>query len=365
MRHLFANPLFLTLLALLPALALLALWARRRRERALALLGNAATLRPLFAVRRRSVRLRGVCWLLGMLLLVVGAAGPQWGKEMDQAVSGRDLIVVLDCSRSMLAEKPSRLLRARQALLDLTAELQKRGGHRVALIVFAGRARLACPLTHDYDHFRDALGSEKDVEALPFDPELAPGPHEASGTRIGAGLQEALRGRDARYPNGCEILLLSDGDDPVHDGEWASGATATHAAGVPVYTIGIGNPNPDEDEAKLVINKVVQKSTDGRAILTRLEEEPLRQIAQTTNGIYVPMHTRPLALGRLYLDWVADKPPREDGDDALPVPPPRYRWFLAPAFVLLCASFGIPVRVLGRILLKALVRKLLKALVKS
>src|SRR5260370_237957 len=121
MRHLFSNPLFLMLLALLPCLTVLALWAAHPRRRALAHLGNAATLGAPFAARRRSGPLRGLCWLLGMVALGVGSAGPQWGKEWDQAVSGRDLVVVLDCSRSMLAENPSRLRRARIALLDLCA----------------------------------------------------------------------------------------------------------------------------------------------------------------------------------------------------------------------------------------------------
>src|SRR6516164_7044955 len=108
MRTLFATPWFFALLGLLPALAWLGLWARRRRERALALLGNAATLGPLLAIRRPLRRLRGMFWVCALLLLVAGAAGPRWGKDWDRGVTGRDLIVVLDCSRSMLAENPSR-----------------------------------------------------------------------------------------------------------------------------------------------------------------------------------------------------------------------------------------------------------------
>ncbi len=78
---------------------------------------------------------------LGLIALILGTSGPQWGRDWDQsAAPGRDLVVVLDCSRSMFAETPSRLERAKTALLDLCDALKKRGGHRVALVVFAGSA---------------------------------------------------------------------------------------------------------------------------------------------------------------------------------------------------------------------------------
>jgi len=140
------------------------------------------------------------------------------------------------------------------------------------------------------------------------------------------------------------VLLVSDGDDPAGDEEWKIGATAARNAGVPVYTVGVGNPNPDEDDAKLVINREVQMSPDGKPVSTKLEEKPLREIAQTTHATYVAMQTRPIALGRLYLDWVADKPVREDADDALPIYQARYLWFLVPAFVLLFAAFAVAER---------------------
>src|SRR5207248_5851262 len=133
---------------------------------------------------------RGLCLTLGLLAIVLGTAGPQWGRDWDQsAAPGRDLVVVLDCSRSMWAETPSRLERAKTALLDLCNEMKKHGGHRVALVVFAGSARLACPLTHDYDHFRESVEA---VDTDAPDPEIAPGPGAQSGTRIGAALHKAL-----------------------------------------------------------------------------------------------------------------------------------------------------------------------------
>src|SRR5215472_14308627 len=158
LRHAFAHPWMLWFLSALPVLLALGVWSERRRRRAVARLGDLAAIETQLAARRGWRRLRGLCLLLGMLALGLGMAGPQWGRDWDQsAAPGRDLVVVLDCSRSMLAEKPSRLERAHAALLDLADTIEKRGGHRLALVLCAGKAKLACPLTHDYDHFRNKL----------------------------------------------------------------------------------------------------------------------------------------------------------------------------------------------------------------
>ena len=266
------------------------------------------------------------------------------GPREDEGTSGRDLIVVLDCSRSMLAENPSRLRRARTALLDLTRELQRHGGHRLGLIAFAAHPRIACPLTQDYDFFREALGSEKDVEALPFDPELAAGGYDQSGTRIGAALKEALAARDERFPSACDILLISDGDDPAQDLEWEAGVKEAASENTPIHVVGVGNPDPDESEATLIINKEAIRDPEGRPVQTRLMEGTLRAIAERTHGTYTAMQTRHAPLGQLYLNWIADKATRDNMDDRLPVPRPRCLWFLTPAFVLLCVAAVVPDR---------------------
>src|SRR5688572_10615274 len=112
MRSWFAHPLLLAALALLPALAALALVAARWRRRSLVGLGAAAA--EVLRARPWPARLRVACLGLGLALLGLAAAGPQWGHDWGQAVApGRDLVVVLDQSRSMLAEAPSRLARAR------------------------------------------------------------------------------------------------------------------------------------------------------------------------------------------------------------------------------------------------------------
>src|SRR5262245_46628209 len=112
-RNWLARPEWLWLLAVLPALGLLALRAKRRRRRALAELGGGSAFADALTRSRQRGPWLFLCVWIGLTLLIVGAAGPQWGREWGQSSSrGRDLIVVLDLSRSMLAEPKSRLQRA-------------------------------------------------------------------------------------------------------------------------------------------------------------------------------------------------------------------------------------------------------------
>ncbi len=323
-------------LAVLPLLVVLGVWSARRRRRAVARLGDPVAVEIQLASRRGWRRVRGLCLLLGLLGLGVGMAGPQWGRDWNQSAAlGRDLVVVLDCSRSMLAETPRRLERARDALLDLADAVERRGGHRLALVLFAGKARLACPLTHDYDHFRSQLDN---VVTVAQERDLEPGPGEKSGTRLGQALSLAVTCDDPRFANLRDILLLSDGDDPGRDAEWRNGARIAIALGLRIYSVGIGDPNA----ASIIRLDSGPLRHDGQLVHTRLEEAPLREIAELTGGTYTPARTRTLPLGAIYLDTIDNQEQREDSEDALPVYQQRYAWFLAPAlgFLILYTFLG-------------------------
>jgi len=338
MHHWFANPWALSFLALPAVLGLLTLWGAWRRRRALARFGDAASLDALVEPAGWRRRLAGLCLSTGLGLLALGIAGPQWGRDWDQsAAPGRDLVVVVDCSRSMTAETPSRLDRAKAALRDLAQALQRRGGNRVALVAFAARARLLCPLTHDYDHFREAAAA---IDLDDLEPDVGPGPSAESGTRIGAGLREALLAHDDRFVGARDILLLSDGDDPARDGEWRAAAAEARDQGVPVFAVGIGDPG---EPALLRSGGEVVKYHD-EAVRTRLEEAPLREIAEATHGAYIPARTLTLPLGEVYLNATAGQAQREASDDALPVYQQHYAWFLSGAFVLLTVAAVLPDR---------------------
>ena len=184
----FARPSFLYLLILLPVLGAMAIVAdpaaaggpgpaRAAGD------GRRACRRCGRASRRRS-RLLLFAGLVGLILAV---AGPRWGKGGEAGVVvGRDLVVVLDLSRSMTAadmadpDHPQRWEAARAGVHNLVDRVQERGGHRLALVVFAARPWVVCPLTSDYDHVLARL-DEFSPTAPP--PEVRPGPGRAARHR--------------------------------------------------------------------------------------------------------------------------------------------------------------------------------------
>jgi Ca-activated chloride channel family protein len=336
LQHWFANPWAFYLTGLLPVLSLLGFLALRRRRRALTRLGNLLTLEVLIPPGAWLRFFRGLVLSLALTLLVAGVAGPQWGRDFSQSVApGRDLVVVLDLSRSMFAEKPSRLDRSKGALLDLARSLKEKGGHRVALVAFAGRARVLCPLTHDYDHFRETVES-LDIDHLP--PGTAATDDEASGTRLGAALRLAVDLHDPRYRGYQDVLLLSDGDDPARDGDWRLPAAQARAADVPIHAVGVGDP---DEPSPIPLPDGTPLQHDGKEVRTRLREEPLREIAEMTEGTYIDAHTRALPLGRVFRERIESRPARDDSGEALPLYRQRYPWFLGGALALLALEIAL------------------------
>ncbi|MBM4072579.1 MAG: VWA domain-containing protein [Planctomycetes bacterium] len=334
----------LWLLALLPAAVVLALHAFRRQRAALTLLGDAVRLQALARIGWPARRWKAALFIAGLALLVAGSAGPRWGDDPDAelALAGRDIVVVVDQSRSMLAEQPSRQERARRALDDLADALQRSGGHRLALVIFAAQPKLLFPLTSDLDHFR-AVVDKLDADNLPADmrPDADRGP--TSGTRIGAALTLAVEAHDPRFAGAQDILLLSDGDDPGDDGEWARGLHAARRQKIPVHVVGLGDP----DTSWPIPFRGGRLRHGDKVVTTRLHEKPLEEIASRTDGTYISARTQVLPLGRWFRDVIASRqgsPRHTDDATSLRLLRPRYGWFLAGALVLIAVSMLLPER---------------------
>lgn len=333
----FAEPTYLYLaLFLVPALGLLMFWASRRRQSALARLGNPALVERLgVSVNWRGRRWQTMLWFASIVLLLLSLARPQWGEEV-QIVErqGVQVMVALDVSESMLAEdiKPNRLSRAKLEISDLMSKL---GGDELGLVLFSGASFIQFPLTSDYSTAESFLdGARPNVISKP-------------GTNIGDAVRTAMNGFDENSNSQRVIVLITDGE--AHDADAINAVQQAAEEGVVFYTIGFGSPEgvpiPEIDEYGNTVAYKVDRN--GETVLSRLDEDTLRQIAEIGGGQYY----RAMASGMELDALVAELGKLQQGEigsqlDVRRIE--RYQIFLALSLALLVLSMLIPDRVSRR-----------------
>ena len=310
----FANPIFLVFSLLVPIAGLWWSFLKVRREKALAKL----TLK----VPTSSVSgLQTACIVTGLFLALFAAARPQWGKSMEKTVTrARNVVIAIDVSRSMLAEdvRPNRLERAKADVADLIDSL---AGDRCALVAFRRTGVVVCPLTTDHGYLRSTLER--------MSPESAP----RGETDLGSAIRAALSALDPAADDHNAIILISDGGDLR--GEALKNAEAARKRGIPIFTVGIGDPKrgatiPAED------GRGVQKF-DGKPVTVKLEESALKAIAEASKGAYVPLATAGTAettLGAIYRRRLRQIALMEQNEEESRLGE-RYQIFLVPGLVLL------------------------------
>jgi Ca-activated chloride channel family protein len=275
----FAEPRWLWLALLAPVCVVLlhryAAWARKKQIALFAAPDLLAGMLRSHSPTRRAAK--SVLLVLAVAGISFALARPQWGEttEVSQAL-GEDIVFLLDCSRSMLATdvQPNRLARAKYAVLDF---VQRHGRGRVGLVAFSGQAFLQCPLTFDYDAFREAL--------LSVDEKTIPVP----GTDIGRALDEASRAME-KTDRRKVLVLVTDGEDLEKSG--IKTAQALVDKGIVVYAVGVGTAagSPIQITNEQGVPDLV-RDLDGTVVQSRLDEATLSAIAQATHGSYQPMGT--------------------------------------------------------------------------
>jgi Ca-activated chloride channel family protein len=318
----FAEPLWLLagLFAVL-ALAGLFLFAERRawaRLRQFAESGLIARLTGSHS--RRRLWVKNSLLLAAILLLCLSLARPQWGAVWEKAETrGIDVMIALDTSRSMLAEdiSPNRLERSKLAILDLLETVK---GDRVGLIAFAGNAFLQCPLTLDYQAFRQTLAAV-DTETIPV-----------GGTDVASAIDEA----EAYFEetgNERILILITDGEDLEASG--VRRAREVGAEGTRILTVGVGSttgelipvtlPNGERD---------FLRDPSGKPVSTSLDETTLKRIADASNGLYAPLGPTGAGLQRVYEFNLAQSPAAQQQEMLQRIPIERYQWPLVLALLL-------------------------------
>ena len=272
----FADTPWLAGLALIPVVAALFFVAAGRRRRALDAFGESELVRRLTATVSVAARRGKATLLLGALaLLVVAQARPQFGTRVETVRSiGQDIVVAVDLSTSMLAEDvaPNRLERARLAILRLIGSLD---GDRIGLVAFAAGAFVQSPLTVDYSAAGMFLGA--------MHPDLMP----VQGTDLGAALRVSLDALEQGAREARVIVLVTDGEHLEADFEGELERAVE--SGVQVHVVGIGSaegvPIPQYDE--LGQRTGFLRDEEGAVVTTRLDEQTLRTVAESTGARYV------------------------------------------------------------------------------
>ncbi len=284
-----------------------------------------------FAPWRSSARRKGRAVAAGAAVLFgsLALAGPQLGVIERPAVQrGIDLIVCLDTSRSMLARdlKPSRFERAKREVRGLLSGI---GGDRVALIAFAGDARIVAPLTADMGVLASLVQSLDLRENL------------VGGTDLSVAIDAALDLFDGRTGASEAIVLVTDGEDLSEQGLAAAERAAEQ--GIAVFVVGIGTRaggkipvlEADGSEGFLV-------DEEGTEVVTRLEDESLVALAAASGGGYASTESSPNPLESLYGGGIAKLDARDIRGGVERVPADRFQWPLVLA--LLCIAFELGLR---------------------
>ncbi len=262
--------------------------------------------------------------LLALACLIVAVARPAWNrKEIVIKHSGRDVVFLLDVSKSMLAEDlvPNRLEHAKLAIMDAVDRLR---GDRIGLVVFAGTAIVKCPLTLDYGFFRMALEGVN-TESV-----------SRGGTMLGDALRTVLRdifdNQDKQYK---DVILITDGED--QESAPLPAAQAAADKGVRLIIIGLGDeqegqriPVQDEQGRKTFLKY------QGKEVWTKLDADTLRAMAKATpGGRYLPVATGAINLGQVYQDFIKSADKKELESKSTEQYEEKFQIFLAAALCLL------------------------------
>ena len=285
------------MLLLLPLLAVAGwLMARARRlqvEAACRLKGVAPEGRRAFFARRD--------WLVlaALTCVVVALARPRWNpRPYEVERRGRDLVIALDVSRSMLAADlfPSRLEMARIAIHEALPAL---AGQRMALVTFAGSASVPVPLTLDHGFVRYMLD-----RADPTDMDTGSTSLQAAIEKVTDTVLTDAAGRRR------DLVVFTDGEDHLSNIDQTAELLAECDARVLI--IGLGDPVRGAPVPDPLEDNQWMRHNDAQ-VISRLQEHTLEQLAdQAPNVTYYPARTRPFDFVPLYRRWIAGA-----GDDVV------------------------------------------------
>lgn len=262
------------------------IWLKRAKNR----FGDENVVRKLIPeVSSSKPVIKFILVLITTVFFIIAIINPQIGSKLENIKrEGIDLYLVLDVSNSMLAEdiKPNRLERSKLAISTLVDKLE---GDRVGIIIFAGNAYKQLPLTTDYSAAKLFL-SAVNTEIVP-----------TQGTAIGEAIEMATVSFGDTDHNKA-IIVITDGEN--HEDDAIEAANAANDLGINVFTIGMGLP----EGAPIPLYNTYgsqtgyKKDKSNTTVITKLNEDMLRQIAAAGGGAYARANNASSGLKRIFDD---------------------------------------------------------------
>jgi Ca-activated chloride channel family protein len=323
------NPSALLTLAALAPLAWLLVRAERRRSRDAARFADPRMLGRLMpAPGTGRPWLKGIALLAGLTCLAVAGARPRFGVAIeDISQPAADLVVLLDVSRSMLAQDvpPNRLEAAKAAIRSL---LDQSRGDRVGLIAFAGKPVLRAPLTTDAGFVREVL-EDIDTQSAP-----------RGGTRIGDALLLGLETLPPEEKRDRAIVLITDGED--HESRLQAAIRQAAVRNVRVFTVAFGDPDtgariPLVDES----GRRDYLRYEGQDVWSKADEGLLRRIATQTNGGFVAVGSGGDHRGPAWTELLGGLRRAELHQQRQVRYAEQYQWFLGAGILLLLGEAAV------------------------
>jgi Ca-activated chloride channel family protein len=321
----------LWLLFAMPVLLIPAyIWCFWQKTKALRTLASSDMLKKInISVSLKKQIFKAFLLISAFICIVIALTEPKWNPRAQKIQrQGRDVCILLDTSRSMLAEdiRPSRLERSKIAIRDL---LETLSGDRIAIVTFAGNSTVKCPLTQDYAFVRMVLA------------DISTESTSRGGTMIGDAIRKATEDVfDRQSREYKDIILITDGED--HESFPIQAAEKAAAEGIRIIAIGLG----DEDQGSRIPvtgpngEKTFMKY-QGREIWSKLDADTLRKIVYATEGgkyLSVQPGTT-LDLGEIYEGLIASAQKRELESTTMIRYDERFQIFLALGLVLIVWEF--------------------------
>jgi Ca-activated chloride channel family protein len=285
----FANPEYLYLLLMLPVIILLWILNQFRKKRALRKLGDpdlVLKLIPDISGARPLIKM--IILSFAFIFMIIVLARPQFGSKMEEVKrQGVEVIIALDVSNSMMAEdiQPTRLERAKQAISRLVESLQN---DKLGLIVFAGDAYTQIPVTTDYISAKMFLST--------ISPDIVP----KQGTAIGSAIDLAMNSFSQGKDKSRALIIITDGEN--HEDDPVAKAKEAAEKGIVIYTIGIGSAEGVPISFTTGGRRDFLKDPEGNTVITKLDENILKEIAIAASGKYVRANNSNIGLDQIFGD---------------------------------------------------------------